>query len=126
MPTNGNRPGEGAANSVGNINATENTRQPASTQAQTCRIADITVGERFRRDLGDIAGLAASMAEPGLLHPIVITPDGRLIAGERRLRAAELLGWNEIPVRVVDLEAVVLGEYAENGICKVDVASLMH
>jgi N6-adenosine-specific RNA methylase IME4 len=79
-------------------------------------VADIIVGERHRRDLGDIAGLAASMADPGigLLHPIVIKPDGMLIAGERRLRAAGMLGWTRIPVTVVDLDSVVRGEFAEN------------
>jgi ParB family chromosome partitioning protein len=63
-------------------------------------IGRIRVGERHRKDLGDIAPLAASIAEVGLLHPIVIRPDGTLIAGERRLRAAELLGWTEIPVTI--------------------------
>ncbi len=48
-------------------------------------IDDITVGERHRRDLGDIAGLAASMAELGLLHPVVVRPDG--IADRRRAAA---------------------------------------
>jgi N6-adenosine-specific RNA methylase IME4 len=89
--------------------------KPRQRPGQAARaIADIIVGKRHRRDLGDIAGLAASMAEPGLLQPIVIRPDGTLIAGERRLRAAELLGWRKIPVTVVDLDAVVKGEYAEN------------
>ena len=64
--------------------------------------------------MGDIASLAASMAELGLLQSIVIRPDGRLIAGERRRRAAKLLGWTTIPVLVVDLDAVVRGEFAEN------------
>ena len=60
-------------------------------------IAAIKVGERHRREMGDVAGLAASMAELGLLHPIVIRPDGTLIAGERRLRAAQALGWRRFP-----------------------------
>jgi ParB family chromosome partitioning protein len=77
-------------------------------------IDQIIVGQRHRRDLGDLEALAASIAEIGLLHSIVICPDGRLIAGERRLRAAKLLGWTEIPVHVVDLDAVVRGEFAEN------------
>jgi hypothetical protein len=48
-------------------------------------IAEIVVGSRHRRELGDIAGLAASIADVGgLLHPIVITPHNELIAGERR------------------------------------------
>jgi ParB-like chromosome segregation protein Spo0J len=37
-----------------------------------------------------------------------------LVAGERRLRACEQLGWNEIPVTVIDLDSVVRGEFAEN------------
>jgi N6-adenosine-specific RNA methylase IME4 len=64
--------------------------------------------------MGDIKGLAASIGELGLLHPVVIKPDGELIAGERRLRAAESLGWKEIPVTVIDLDSVVRGEFAEN------------
>ena len=55
----------------------------------TRRVDEIVVGERQRRDLGDIASLAANVAEFGLLHPIVI--HGTLIAGERRPnRAADL------------------------------------
>ena len=42
----------------------------------TWRIDEIVFGERHRRDLGDIASLAANVAELGLLHPIVIRPDG--------------------------------------------------
>src|SRR5262249_42460239 len=78
----------------------------------------VTVGERHRRDLGDIAGLAASIAEVGLLQPIVIRPDGMLIAGERRLRAARALGGPEIPFHLGALDAVVKGELAENAVRK--------
>ena len=53
------------------------------------------------------------MAELGLLQAIGVRPDGMLIWGERRLRAAKLLGWNEIPVTVM-IEAVERGEFAEN------------
>ena len=88
------------------------TRHPASP------IGGIVVGERHRRDMGDIAALAASMRELGLLQPVVVRPDGRLIAGQRRLQAAKLLGWTEIPITVVDLAAVVRGEFAENAVRK--------
>ena len=63
-------------------------------------------------------GSPPASAELGLLHPVVVRPDGLLIAGERRLRAAQLLGWSEIPVSVVDLDAVVRGEFAENAVRK--------
>jgi ParB family chromosome partitioning protein len=68
----------------------------------TMAIRDIRVGtKRIRKDMGDLAGLAESMKELGLLQPVVVFPDGRLILGERRLRAAKLLGWERIPVTIV-------------------------
>lgn len=53
----------------------------------------IIVGFRYRKDLGDLRPLADSIAEVGLLHPIVVTAEGLLIAGQRRLEACRLLGW---------------------------------
>jgi ParB family transcriptional regulator, chromosome partitioning protein len=67
----------------------------------TRRIAEIIIGDRHRRDMGDIEGLAASISDVGLLHPIVIRQDGLLLAGRRRLEACRLLGWDAIPVSVV-------------------------
>jgi N6-adenosine-specific RNA methylase IME4 len=78
----------------------------------------IKVRNRYRKNLGDIDSLAASIKELGLLHPIVVRPDGRLIAGERRLAACRRLGWKSVPVTHVDLKKVVLGEYAENAFRK--------
>ena len=43
-------------------------------------IAEITVGERHRKSMGDLSGLMASIEREGLLHPVVVTPDNRLIA----------------------------------------------
>jgi ParB-like chromosome segregation protein Spo0J len=78
------------------------------------RIADIQIGERHRKDMGDIEGLARSIDEIGLLHPVVVRPDGTLVAGERRIKACLLLGWQDIPVTVVDLDAIIRGECDEN------------
>jgi ParB/RepB/Spo0J family partition protein len=77
-------------------------------------IAEIRIGFRYRKDLGDLRALAASIAEVGLLHPIVVTPSGRLIAGQRRLEACRLLEWDAVPVTVVDLYQAVRGEAHEN------------
>lgn len=65
------------------------------------RISDITVGVRRRTEFGDIAGLAASIERYGLLHPIVVTDDLVLVAGERRLRACVELGWTEIEAKLL-------------------------
>ena len=64
--------------------------------------------------MGDIAKLARDIAKIGLLHPVVVTPNGELIAGERRLRAMQQLGWTEVPVRVVPIDDIIRGELAEN------------
>jgi ParB family transcriptional regulator, chromosome partitioning protein len=64
-------------------------------------IDTIVIGERIRKDMGDIAGLAESIEDIGLLQPIIVTPDGLLLCGERRLRACKLLGWTEIPVVII-------------------------
>ena len=77
-------------------------------------IAEIIVGKRHRRDLGDIASLAKSIDANGLLHPVVVTPDGHLIAGERRLEAYKFLGRKVIPITEVDLAEITRGELAEN------------
>jgi ParB family chromosome partitioning protein len=65
-------------------------------------IADIKIGQRIRKDMGDVQSLAESIEDLGLLHPVLVTPDGLLLSGERRLRAAKLLGWTEIPVSLVE------------------------
>lgn len=85
--------------------------------ADVSPVGDIVIGERDRTDLGDIDGLAASITEVGLLHPIVVTASHDLVAGRRRLAAVESLGWTEVPVTVVDLTNVadvLRAEAAEN------------
>lgn len=66
-------------------------------------LSAISVNGRHRRDLGNVDALAASIADVGLLHPIVVTAEPyELIAGERRLEAVKKLGWPDVPVTVAD------------------------
>jgi N6-adenosine-specific RNA methylase IME4 len=82
-------------------------------------ISSITIGDRHRPDMGDLRALANSIAEVGLLQPIGMSPDGELVFGERRLRACrDLLGWTEIPARIVNVRSIVQGEIHENEIRK--------
>jgi ParB/RepB/Spo0J family partition protein len=74
----------------------------------------IKVGKRHRNDLGDLAPLAESLGSVGLLHAVVIDAHDRLMAGRRRLAAAKLLGWREVPVRVVDLDHIAMDDFMEN------------
>ena len=55
----------------------------------------------------ELAGLAASIRENGLLQPIAVRKkeDGyELVAGERRLRAAWLAGLGEVPCLLADVD----------------------
>ncbi|MDG4574451.1 MAG: ParB/RepB/Spo0J family partition protein [Defluviicoccus sp.] len=79
---------------------------------------EIRVGPRYRHDMGDLRALADSMNELGLLQPIGVTADFALVFGERRLRAARMLGWTTIAARIVDVPSIVAGEYAENEVRK--------
>lgn len=69
---------------------------------QKLPISAIIVGTRLREDYGDIEALAKSMEEHGLMHPIIVDEYSNLIAGGRRLKAAQLLDWPEIEVRYVN------------------------
>ena len=66
------------------------------------RVDEIIVRKRIRKELGNIHELAESLEKHGLLNPIVVTSDKVLLAGERRLAAARILGWTTIPVRVLE------------------------
>ena len=62
--------------------------------------------KEFREE--DLADLEASLRVNGLIQPITVrpAPSGHgyeLIAGERRFRAAQRLGWSEIPATVRDV-----------------------
>jgi len=75
------------------------------------RIRSIPVGEitpnrnqpRSRIRPEDLAELADSIRENGLIEPVIVRPSGdqfELVAGERRWRACVLAGWKEIPAVV--------------------------
>jgi ParB family chromosome partitioning protein len=67
--------------------------------------------KEFREE--DLADLEASLRVSGLLQPVTVRPAPRgdgfeLIAGERRFRAAQRLGWTEIPAVVRDVDDKML------------------
>lgn len=102
-----------------NTAASAATQQRPSHQQTTCNPADIIVGERHRKDVGDLADLVRSINERGgLIHPIALTPRKEMIAGGRRLQA-----WTHpdckfrakpIPVSIIDIDSIVAGEFDEN------------
>nr|MCR5042468.1 ParB/RepB/Spo0J family partition protein [Clostridia bacterium] len=96
----------------------ENSPETGQDGAVTLRISDIEPDpEQPRRvfDSSELDSLAESISEHGVITPILVRPmtDGsyRIIAGERRWRAARQAGLKEIPAivrSVTDSEAAQL------------------
>jgi ParB family chromosome partitioning protein len=56
-------------------------------------------------DQDELSALSQSIRTVGILQPLVVRQVGerfQLVAGERRLRAAQSAGFDEVPVRIVD------------------------
>ena len=80
--------------------------QPITIEIQISRIRPNPHQPRKRFDPDGLAGLSASITEHGVLQPIVVTEliDGyQLVAGERRLRAAQQAGLDRVPAVVRQL-----------------------
>ena len=80
-------------------------------------IEKIEITDRIRHDFGNIEELANDIRENGLINPPVVTPEYRLIAGERRLRAMKLLEWKQVVVNIMtvrDYEHQLRLEISEN------------
>jgi ParB family chromosome partitioning protein len=73
--------------------------------------------EQPRTDFGDLTELTASIAEKGVLEPLLVRPSrltGRwmIIAGERRFRAAREAGLTEVPCVEMEVDAGTVAEIA--------------
>lgn len=80
-------------------------------------IDSITVPDTRRGiDAEKVAELAESVRRVGLLHPITVTRDYRLIAGGHRLDACRMVGMDEIDCQILDGDTlhIELAEIDEN------------
>jgi ParB family transcriptional regulator, chromosome partitioning protein len=73
--------------------------------------------EQPRTDFGDLTELTASIAEKGVLEPLLVKPSrstGRwmIIAGERRWRAARQAGLKEVPCVEMEVDEGTVAEIA--------------
>lgn len=82
----------------------------ATDKLQFIDIDKVHWNPRAREDLGDIDTLAESIKEKGVLQPITITPDFRLLAGERRTTAARVAGLTKIPALIRDTKGDIIDE----------------
>ncbi|MCB8875467.1 ParB/RepB/Spo0J family partition protein [Acidisoma silvae] len=105
----GPRLGRGLAALLGE----DSSAAPRSAAIQHIALDLLTPGPfqpRTQLDPSELAALAASIREQGVLQPILARPDPanrghfQIIAGERRWRASQQAGLHEIPALVRDLE----------------------
>ena len=73
--------------------------------------------EQPRVEIGDLSELSDSIRQKGVLEPILVKPDKQngtwmIIAGERRWRAANLAGLEEVPCIELDLDDKSIAEIA--------------
>ncbi len=71
------------------------------------KISDVKCNNQYLRLETDVTTLKKSIENVGLIHPVTINEDDELLAGARRFQAVRELGWEEIPVHVVDRDALV-------------------
>ena len=96
------------------------------TSMEVVRISDIDRSSRHRKSLGELSTLCQSIEAVGLLHPVVITKERKLVAGARRIAAYERLGKADIPATIVsDMDDAILllrAEQDENT-CRLDFSA---
>jgi ParB family chromosome partitioning protein len=97
------RLGRGLEALLGPISREQAEREGTLQELAVAAIRRNPFQPRVRFDDAGLAELAASIQSAGLLQPVIVRPsqDGyELIAGERRWRAVQRLGWTKIPAVV--------------------------
>lgn len=105
--TEARRLGRGLEALLGPVGKTEAEAQGALQELPVGAIRPNPYQPRSRLDEPQFQELVASMETAGLLQPVVVRRhlDGyQLIAGERRWRAAQKLGWPRIPAIIKDAD----------------------
>jgi ParB family chromosome partitioning protein len=100
------RLGRGLEALLGPISREQAEASGALRELPVSQVAPNPFQPRTRLDEPALAELTASIEVSGLLQPVVVRPKGsgyELIAGERRWRAVQRLGWPTIPAVVKDV-----------------------
>jgi ParB/RepB/Spo0J family partition protein len=71
------------------------------------KLDSIICDDRHRSVFGDLETLAESIKNKGVIQPVTVAPDLRLLAGERRVRAAKAAGLEEIPALVREIDGEI-------------------
>ncbi len=78
------------------------TWDPSTAPVAVMPIDSILVDRNQHVELDHIEGLTESIREHGVIEPLIVTPDGRLLSGRRRIVASKRAGLDAVPVRVRD------------------------
>jgi ParB family chromosome partitioning protein len=77
-------------------------------QTSTLPLKDLLPQAQPRRRFESLEALAESIRQQGVLQPLLVRPlgDGKyaIVAGERRYRAAQMVGLAEVPVQVLNID----------------------
>jgi ParB family transcriptional regulator, chromosome partitioning protein len=102
----------------GDLDPSNPASNPGAANGQTTQEMSVTVMQpgkyqpRTRMDETGLTELAASIKTQGIMQPILVRPVGKsggkmkyeIIAGERRFRAAQMAGLEQVPVLVRDVD----------------------
>ena len=105
--TGGRRLGRGLESLLGPVTREQAEAQGALRELSVAQVRPNPFQPRTQFDPAALAELVASISASGLLQPIIVRPRGNgfeLIAGERRLRAVQELGWQQVPAVVKDAD----------------------
>jgi ParB family chromosome partitioning protein len=105
--TGGRRLGRGLESLLGPVSREQAEAQGALRELPVAQVRPNPFQPRTQFDPAALAELVASISASGLLQPISVRSRGNgfeLIAGERRLRAVQELGWQQVPAVVKDAD----------------------
>jgi ParB family chromosome partitioning protein len=113
------RLGRGLEALLGSVSREQAQASGALRELPIANVSPNPFQPRSQINEADLVELTASIEASGLLQPIIVRPrDGKyeLIAGERRWRAVQRLGWTKIPavVREVDDQTLLTLALVEN------------
>jgi ParB family chromosome partitioning protein len=105
--TGGRRLGRGLESLLGPVSREQAEAQGALRELPVAQVRPNPFQPRTQFDPAALAELVASISASGLLQPIIVRSRGsgfELIAGERRLRAVQELGWPQVPAVVKEAD----------------------
>lgn len=81
-----------------------NPQKKKATKWKISKLKKHPLQDEYFGDVPDaeLEALAADMRQRGQRQPVEILPDGTIVAGHQRVRAAKLLGWREVEVIIRD------------------------